>query len=608
MKIKSWMIAIASLCMGSLIPLKTFAQCLNAPNGQEPLTTQTIASCNGAYQNLSTNCFNGEYSKVNVVAGNIYSFASSKASDYITISNEDGTVPFVYGIGTVNWTATITAVVRFYTHKNASCAADTKKKTRKASCQIPPCAVPGTITTSAITNTTATISWVAASPAPANGYYYEIRTSGAGGSGSTGLTSSGTTGAGITLANITGLTPGTVYIPYVRSTCNNNTSSFVAGASFLTTGTAPNPVPAFSHIVVVIGENTSSSSVFGSSNAPYINALAAAGAKFTNSFALFHPSQPNYLGLYSGSNQGVTNDNYINTKYTTANLGRELINAGKTYTTYSEGLPSVGYDGNTSGLYARKHNPAANWMGSGTNQIPVTTNQPFTAFPADYNNLPSVSFVVPDLCNDGHDICPPINNSVKQYDSWVQTHLDAYKQWAVNNNSLLIVTYDEDDYSGTNNIATVFYGANVAQGVYSQTINHYNVLRTIEEAFRLTAHAGAAASASPIGYCWTTPPANSSRSVIAEIKINDAPKENIRVYPSPANSSITVLINTTETDNILNWEIINIAGTKLLQGMIANRANETSLDIATGKLNNGIYFIRVWDGIRVMVNRFIISR
>ncbi len=260
-------------------------------------------------------------------------------------------------------------------------------------------------------------------------------------------------------------------------------------------------VPPFSHIVIVIGENTSASSVFGNSNAPYINSLAANGAKFINSFGITHPSQPNYLDLYSGDNQAVTNDNKPASKFTTANLGYELISTSKTFITYSEGLPSVGSDIDVSGNYARKHNPSANWMGSGTNQIPSNTNQPFTAFPSDYNNLPTVCFVIPDQCSDGHNVCAPLNKSVKQYDTWVQTNLDSYKQWCINNNSLLIVTYDEDDFSGTNKIATVFYGANVTVGNYSQTINHFNVLRTIEDANNLE-HAGTSAY-SAINYCWT---------------------------------------------------------------------------------------------------------
>jgi phosphatidylinositol-3-phosphatase len=276
-------------------------------------------------------------------------------------------------------------------------------------------------------------------------------------------------------------------------------------------------VPIFSHIVIVIGENTTASTVFGSSDAPYINGLAEQGAKFTNSFALSHPSQPNYLQLYSGDNQGITDDNHNPTKFTSANLGSELLTAGKTYTTYSDGLPSVGFDGTTSENYVRKHNPATNWMGTGINQIPTTTNQPFTAFPTNFNNLPSVCLVVPDMCHDGHDSCPPLSNKVLQYDTWVSQNLDAYKQWCINNNSLLIVTYDEDDFTSTNKIATVFYGAHVAVGTYSETINHYNILRTIEDANSLTSHAGSAATATTIDYCWQ--PLGLTSNIKNEIKI-----------------------------------------------------------------------------------------
>jgi hypothetical protein len=589
-----------------ILPLNLFAQCFTAPYGQKPSTTQTITNCDGNYQTFASNCFNGEYSKVNVVNGSTYSFKSSKSADYITISDDNGSVSYATGNGVVTWNATFTGVVRFYTHANSTCASDTKRKKRMASCTIPvTCASPGSINTSSITNNSATISWAAASPAPANGYNYEIRTSGTGGSGSSGLTTSGSTTAAVTSANITGLTPGTVYTPYVRSNCGSSFSSYIAGAAFTTTSTGANAVPVFSHIVVVIGENTSASSVFGSSSAPYINALANAGAKFTNSFALTHPSQPNYLQLYSGSNQGVTDDSYITTKFTTANLGRELINAGKSYTTYSEGLPSVGYDGATSGLYARKHNPAANWMGTGTNQIPTTTNQPFTAFPADFNNLPAVSFVVPNLCNDGHDVCAPLNNSVLQFDSWIQNNLDGYKQWCINNNSLLIVTYDEDDNSSSNKIATVFYGAHVASASYAQTINHYNVLRTIEDGNGLTTHAGAAASSSTIDFCWTAPAINAINPSSIETTTNMS--KDISIFPNPARGKINVVITNVNAKN-LRWEIIDITGSKLKTGTVANVSKGTRVEIAVDNLNNGIYELRFRDHSNILLNRFVIAR
>ncbi len=342
-------------------------------------------------------------------------------------------------------------------------------------------------------------------------------------------------------------------------------------------------VPTFSHIVVVIGENTSASRVFGNSSAPYINALATNGAKFTNSFALFHPSQPNYIALYSGSNQGVRGDGYIKTKYTTPNLGRELIDAGKTYATYSEDLPSVGYDGKSYGDYVRKHNPSANWMGTGQNRIPATTNQPFTAFPSNFNNLPSVSFVVPNLCSDGHDSCAPLNNSVLQYDRWIQTNLDAYKKWCLNNNSLLIVTYDEDDFTNSNKIATVFYGAHVATGVYSKSINHYNVLRTIEDAFGLSTHAGAAATSSPITNCWMANNRTAKNSEAENRTSTIEKNEDINLFPNPVDGN---MFTVSGIENNTPYEIVNVTGQKIASGKLENKT------ISLNPIPKGIYFIQ----------------
>lgn len=363
----------------------------------------------------------------------------------------------------------------------------------------------------------------------------------------------------------------------------------VLSSMLLLTMASFSQVPAFSHIVIVVGENTAATAVFGSSSAPYINLLATQGAKFTNSFALSHPSQPNYLQMYSGSNQGVTNDNAIATKYSTANLGSELITAGKTYTTYSDGLPSVGFDGTTSGSYVRKHNPAANWMGAGTNQIPITTNQPFTAFPTNFNNLPNVSFVIPDLCHDGHDSCAPLNNKVLQYDTWVSQNLDAYKQWCINNNSLLIVTYDEDDFTTTNKIATVFYGAHVLVGNYSQTINHYNVLRTIEDSNALATHAGAAATATTIDYCWTA------------LGLTSNIKNEVKIFPNPV---VGDFLNLFESKNIGSennqpYTIVNTVGQKVISGIIKDDK------VLIADLKKGVYFIEIGVANKTIVEKFI---
>jgi hypothetical protein len=177
-----------------------------------------------------------------------------------------------------------------------------------------------------------------------------------------------------------------------------------------------------------------------------------------------------------------------------------LINIGKRYSTYSESLPSVGYNGDTYGAYARKHNPSANWMGTGTNQISTTTNQPFTSFPTDYTKLPTVSIVVPNQDNDMHNGSDPTR--ITKGDSWVKSKLSAYVTWAKTHNSLFILTFDEDDDNHGNHIVTIFTGARVKSGQYSTPkINHYNMLRTIEDMYGLP-YAGNAANAKPITVCW----------------------------------------------------------------------------------------------------------
>jgi acid phosphatase len=119
-----------------------------------------------------------------------------------------------------------------------------------------------------------------------------------------------------------------------------------------------------------------------------------------------------------------------------------------------------------------------------------------TSFPADFSQLPNVSFVSPNMCNDMHDC------SVGTGDSWLRTRLDAYAQWAKSHNSLLIVTFDEDNYLSVNRVYTVFVGANVKTGTYSKQINHYTVLRTIEAAYGLPG-INNAASLDPITDVWS---------------------------------------------------------------------------------------------------------
>ncbi|HEY4033278.1 MAG TPA: alkaline phosphatase family protein [Ktedonobacteraceae bacterium] len=251
-------------------------------------------------------------------------------------------------------------------------------------------------------------------------------------------------------------------------------------------------VPRPDHVVIVMEENHDFSEIIGSSSAPYINALASLGASLTDSHAVTHPSEPNYLALFAGSTFGLSDDSCPNT-FTSANLAQELIHAHGTFGGYSEDLPSVGYTGCSSSNYARKHNPWVNFT-----NVPSSVNMPLTKFPtnpANYRLLPTISIVIPNLQDDMHD------GTVGQGDTWLQSHINSYVTWAKTHRSLLIVTWDEDDNSNANQIPTIFVGPMVKAGKYGENVSHYNVLRTLESMYGL-APVGSSAKAAPIMDIW----------------------------------------------------------------------------------------------------------
>jgi acid phosphatase len=247
-------------------------------------------------------------------------------------------------------------------------------------------------------------------------------------------------------------------------------------------------LPRPDHIVIVIEENKSFTQIIANREAPYINELAKRGALFTQSYGVTHPSQPNYLALFSGSTRGIAS-NACPLDLGGDNLATQLQAKGLSFTSYAESMPEAGYDGCVYGAYMRKHNPVANWKNH------AALNQPFSAFPTDFSKLPTVSFVIPDQLNDMHD------GSIEQGDTWLKNNIEQYAQWAMKHNSLLIVTWDEDNGSSNNRIATIFVGQMVKPGQYKQRIDHYNLLHTIEEIYRLP-YLGKSAGTSAVVEIW----------------------------------------------------------------------------------------------------------
>ena len=120
--------------------------------------------------------------------------------------------------------------------------------------------------------------------------------------------------------------------------------------------TQPAAVPEPAHTVVVVMENHSYADIIGNPAAPFINELASRGALFSRSYAITHPSEPNYLALFSGGTQGVTDDG-CPYRFTAPNLAADLMKSGKSFAGYAEDLPGAGSPVCSAGEYARKHVP-----------------------------------------------------------------------------------------------------------------------------------------------------------------------------------------------------------------------------------------------------------
>jgi acid phosphatase len=265
----------------------------------------------------------------------------------------------------------------------------------------------------------------------------------------------------------------------------------------------PSDLPVYDHVVIVVEENKGFEQIIDQPAAPYINQLRAEGAHLTRMFAEEHHSQGNYFWLFSGSNQGVRFLDRIPEKaFTTSNLAQQL-GAGA-FKGYSEDLPKIGsiVEVSKNKLYARKHVPWISFANVPHGEtFDNSANLRLEDFPTekDFSRLPKVSFVIPNLEHDMHNGKAPA--SIQAGDRWLKDHLDAYYQWAKQHNSLLIITFDENDHASPqggltnpaakesedrNRIATIFAGAHVKPGFVDDSgVTHVNILRTLESMYKL---------------------------------------------------------------------------------------------------------------------------
>ncbi|MGP8051151.1 MAG: alkaline phosphatase family protein [Desulfobaccales bacterium] len=286
----------------------------------------------------------------------------------------------------------------------------------------------------------------------------------------------------------------------------------------------PAGLPVYDHIVIVMEENKDYEEVIGKSYAPYINnVLKKEGANFTRMYGEEHFSQGNYFWMFSGDNHNIGFTDEIPSEKNPLypfkpSLGERLINKRLSFKGYAEDLPTIGFTGDRAGNYVRKHVPWISFANvpKGTT-VATSSDLRFADFPSPghYETLPRVAFVIPNLINDMHDP-RDIKKSIPAGDKWLRDNIGPYYQWAKYHNSLLILTFDENDdkrlYQGLTNpfvdpekctgkgrdreycvdlqnrIVTIFAGAHIEPGDYPEGkgITHVNILRTIEAMYGLS--------------------------------------------------------------------------------------------------------------------------
>ncbi len=286
-----------------------------------------------------------------------------------------------------------------------------------------------------------------------------------------------------------------------------------ADASTSGTATVTVQLPPSQHVFLLLEENHSFASVTTQPTPmPYLVGLANAHGLAMNYFADTHPSIGNYFMLTTG--QIITNDDLFTQTVDADNLVRELLAAGKTWKSYAENLPVIGYIGPDLPPYLAHHNPFTFFSDVRNSPTQLLNLVPFTQFSTDLanNQLPTFSFLLPNAAHDAHDCPGTIPNctdaqKLQAADTWLQSNLQpllSSSLFQAGGDGVLIVVFDESDSTDTVNggghVFMTVISPLAKAGFFSQTLyKHESLLRMLVELTGAKGYPGASANAPDMG-------------------------------------------------------------------------------------------------------------
>ena len=350
----------------------------------------------------------------------------------------------------------------------------------------------------------------------------------------------------------------------------------VAAANPPPCGTTTQP-PAYTHVVWIVMENKQYDQIIGSPNAPYLNSLADQCGLATNFSAEAHPSLPNYIAMTSGSTQGIADD---------AGPASHPLNVDSIFSQLGTGWRSLEESMSSncaaadSNLYAVRHNPAAyytNLANCATLDVPLADTPDLSA---------RFTFITPNTCDDMH-ACPTqsdIATETRTGDTWLANFMPkvfATPEWQQGQTAVFI-TWDEDDYSDSQHIATLVIAPSTPAGFRSAVAyDHYSLLRTTEELLGLPLLGNAGSAVSMRGAF--------------------ALANNVDMIPPGAPTGLSgTAISPTEVD--LSWspsaDTSGIAGYKIVRSgvQIGTSAGTSYKDLSVQAATTYTYVVKAYDG------------
>lgn len=242
-------------------------------------------------------------------------------------------------------------------------------------------------------------------------------------------------------------------------------------------------MPGFDHVYVIVLENKEYGSVIGEPSAPYLDSLAATYGLATNYDAVTH-GIADYFALLSGSTHGITDEGVYDLSGT--NLLDQLEQHGLTWKVFAENVPpdcylgvqaSGGEDG--PGMYVRRHEPAIDFRdvsGDPSRCVNITDLTHFDPAAANFE------LIIPNACHDMEGC------SIATGDRWLGSFVPRITSSPAFRRSVLFITFDEGrtNAGGGGHVATIVVSP-LGKGHFTsaEPLDHYSLLRTIEDAWRL---------------------------------------------------------------------------------------------------------------------------